>query len=102
MIPKSLRIKGHIYPIEHVDEAVLSEDHSADVSMRTNHIRILNRLAPSREVETLIHEALHAMLSGYDVDEEETLVVTLGEGLTAFIRDNPKFIRHALKVLGQP
>lgn len=101
MIPQTFRIKGHIYPITHVSSADLSDDHSADVCTRLNRIRILEGLAPSREVETLIHEALHAMLAGYDVDGEETLVVTLGEALTSFIKDNPAFITHAVETLGQ-
>ena len=101
MLPKRLRIKGHVYTLEEVPDRHLP-DRMADCDNEANHIRISKGAAESRQVELVLHESIHAMLAGYDVSGEEIVAVTLGECLTAFIKDNPSFIRHALKVLGQP
>lgn len=103
MIPQTLRIRGHVYLIEQVDRRVLGDDRTAEVDNETNTISIVEGVAPSREIECLLHESLHAMLCGYCYDSkvEEDIIVTLGEALTEFIKDNPSFIRHALEVLGQ-
>lgn len=100
MLPKTLRIKGHVYTLEETADRHLP-DRMGDCDNGTNHIRICKGSADSRKVELVLHEAIHAMLAGYDTTGEENVAVTLGECFTAFIKDNPGFIRHALKVLGQ-
>ncbi len=100
MVPKSLKIRGHTYRVSQVNARTL-EGASADVDSEANRIRLYKRLTASRKIECLLHEVLHALLEGYTLEEdvEEDVVVTLGEGLTSFIQDNPAFIRHALAVL---
>jgi hypothetical protein len=39
------------------------------------------------------------MLASHEFEDEEEIVGLLGDALTQFIKDNPAFIRHALKVL---
>lgn len=104
MIPQTLRVRGHVYEIQQVDPEELSgvcSGCSAFVDNNYNIIRISRRTSPSRKVELVFHEVLHAMISGYDIDDavEEIIVMTLGEALTEFIKANPSFIRHALKTL---
>lgn len=101
MIPRTLKIRGHTYLIQQVGRKELGTGFTATVDNETNIIQVFKRASSSRKVECLIHEALHAMLCGYEYEKEEDIVVTLGEALTEFIRANPAFIRHALKVLGQ-
>ncbi len=101
MIPHTLKIRGHTYRINQVGRKKLGVEVTATVDNEVNTIQLYKRASPSRKVECLIHETLHAMLAGYGYGDEEEIVVTLGEALTEFIRANPSFIRHALKVLGQ-
>jgi hypothetical protein len=70
-----------------------SSDHIGNV------ITVHDRAAPSRTVEILLHEAIHAMLTGHDYDQEEHIIVHLGESLASFLQDNPEFIRKAVDVL---
>jgi hypothetical protein len=101
VIPQTLKIKGHTYKVNQVGRKELGTGFTATVDNEANIIQLFKRSSPSRKVECLIHEALHAMLAGYGYEHEEDIVVTLGEALTEFIKANPSFIRHALKVLGQ-
>ena len=101
MIPRTLKIRGHTYLIKQGGRKTLGTGITATVDNEANIIQLFRGASPSRKVECLIHEALHAMLCGYGYEKEEDIVVTLGEALTEFLRANPSFIRHALKVLGQ-
>jgi len=101
VIPHTLKIRGHTYLVQQVGRKALGAGFTATVDNEINIIQLYKRASPSRKVECLIHEALHAMLTGYGYEQEEDIVVTLGEALTEFIKANPSFIRHALKVLQQ-
>lgn len=97
MLPRKVKIKGHTYPVRQVGARELGPDTFAKLTH--DHIDIWKRAVPSRKIECLIHEVLHAMLCGHSIENEETIVTLLSEDLTQFIRDNPAFIRHALKTL---
>ncbi len=100
MIPRTLKIRGHVYKVKQVDAKNLGDD-IADVDYEKCILRLYKRALPSRKVELILHEAVHVILAGYEVENEEALVTILGEGITGLIRDNPGFIKHALKTLGQ-
>jgi hypothetical protein len=97
MLPRKVQIKGHTYPVRHVGARKLGPDTFARLTH--DHIDIWKKATPVRKIECLIHEALHAMLTGHNFKDEETILTLLSEDLTQFIRDNPAFIRHALKTL---
>jgi len=101
MVPRNLRIKGHIFTVRQVPKAGLPLDCEAYVESDKNLIRLYKRLPASRKIECLFHESIHAMLSGHRIEEEELICSLLGEYLVEFVRDNPDFIRHCLKTLEQ-
>lgn len=98
MTPRTLKIRGHVYKVQQVNQKVLG-DYMADVDNDLNVIRIYNKASQPQKVELLLHETLHAMLSGCNLDREEEIVSILGEALTSFLWDNPAFIKHALATL---
>ncbi len=100
-IPSKLVIQGQTYIVSTATEHELGVTTWADVEHCTNQIRIIDKAAPSRHIELLLHESLHAMLTFLRLDNEEAIVEDLGRNLTAFLRDNPKFIKDALAVLSQ-
>jgi len=99
-LPKTARIGAHTYTVSTVPRNKLGTDEElGGMDPSTNTIRVADNTAPTREIETFIHECLHAMLTGHDFQDEEAIVVILGEGLTSFLADNPSFIRSALHTL---
>lgn len=58
-----------------------------------------------KAVDTLLHEALHAIFWAYNVDDsdkEERTVATLSTGLTALYRDNPWLLEWIGRSLSEP
>ena len=101
MIPRTLKIRGHVFQIRQVPQKAMGKDVSAMCDSNRNIIWLYRKAVASRKVELIIHEAIHALLDGHDFEDEEAIAVILGEGLTEFIKANPGFIRHALKTLSR-
>lgn len=101
MIPRKVRIKGHMFTVKQVLKSKLPSDCQGCVDPDKNIIHINKSLPASRKVEVVLHECIHAMLSGHNIVQEEQVCEALGEYLTEFIKDNPAFIRHCLKTLEQ-
>lgn len=99
MLPRSVKIGHCNYKIKMVPKKDLGKDELGEVDDSQNTIKVLSRMARSRKVEVLLHECIHAMLSGHDFKDEENIVVILGKGLSQFLADNPFFIVEALKIL---
>ena len=99
MIPRKVRIKGHMFTVKQVPKSGLPSDCKGYVELDKNFICIYQRLPASRKIEVILHECIHAMLTGHKIVQEEQVCEALGEYLTEFIRDNPDFIRHCLKTL---
>lgn len=99
MIPRSVKVHGHIYEVKLVTAKALGDDHMADIDHDSQVIRILRKASEAQKVELLIHEVLHAMLVGHDTGDEEQLASHLGEEFTAFLWNNSAFISHALLIL---
>jgi hypothetical protein len=77
---------------EHLDGLV------GECRLELNEIAIRPNLHPSVELETLIHEALHAIfhLNGlaqqWGEQVEEQVILRSSPLIFAFMRDNPKFL----------
>ncbi len=99
MLPRSVKIGAHTYKIKTGTRKDLGSDTSGDIDNERNVIRVIRHATRSRKIEILIHECLHAMLTGHDFSKEEEIVVILGEAVTQFLADNPRFIREAVKIL---
>lgn len=92
-IPESVRIMGRTYDIvvHEVDPFDASKLGTFDAQrMRIN---ILDGQEPIEEVDTVLHEILHALcyLLVLDLgDQEEAVVCRLSTGLVAVLQDNPE------------
>ncbi len=99
MLPRSVKIGAHTYKIKMSTRKELGPETSGDIDNERNIIRVIRYATRSRKVEIVIHECLHAMITGHNSLGEEDIVVILGEALTQFLADNPYFIAEAVKVL---
>ena len=99
MVPKVLKIRGHIYTIRQVKGTSVSPDRLAEIDFDHNVISIPQDVSPALRIELLLHEVSHAMIQELNLDNDEEVAIALGEALTAFLWDNPAFIRDALKKL---
>jgi hypothetical protein len=96
-IPPAVKIGPHLYLVQELPQTDLSSDTlSARLDPGSQLISITGAATESLKCELLIHEAIHALLIGHSLsDEDEELVCTLlGPGLLAFIRDNWGFITY--------
>ena len=100
MLPRTLKVRGHIYKVQQVDgRALQGGECLADIDHDRNVIRIYKRASPVVKIELLLHEVAHAILAEHNLKNDEEVTTALGEALTAFLWDNPAFIRHALEKL---
>lgn len=96
-LPPAVKIGPHLYLVQEVPENDLSSTSmSARVDPDAQLISITGSTTESAKCEHLIHETLHALLNGFDLDEdkEELVCTILGSGLLSFIRDNWGFIQY--------
>jgi hypothetical protein len=99
MIPRSLKIGAHDYKIRTALKKDMPPEESGNCDSEKNVITILRHAPRSRKIELILHESLHAMLAGHDFQDEEPIIVILGEALTQFLANNPHFITEAMSVL---
>ncbi len=101
MLPKTIKIGAHTYRIKLVPD-ILGGGTVGYHDPATSTIQIREDLPPSRLIESLIHESLHALVLGHEFKDEETIVTLLGEGLTALIKNNPELFVAAIRELSDP
>ncbi len=100
MIPRSVKIGGHIFKISAVSK--LPGDTVGECDDTANTIKVLRTAARSRKAEIILHECLHALLAGTDFYEEEEILVILSEGLAQMLKDNPHFFATIMTELSSP
>ncbi len=101
MIPRSVKIGGHIFKISTVSKK-FSDGSVGECDDSANTIKVLRTAARSRKAEIILHECLHALLAGTDFDQEEEIVNILGEGLAQMLKDNPRFFVTIMAELSTP
>lgn len=93
MIPiRKLKVGAYTYPVRFLK--TLSLPNVAGLHYEGGHIEVSSALSPIDQVDTLIHEAFHAILYAQGRPSggprEELYVRALATGLVQLIRDNPK------------
>lgn len=101
ILPKSIRIGAHDYQIEELEEVPNQDGEELLGCLLPGALLIIieSGLPNSRKAEVLIHECLHAMLSGTNQENEELMVGVLGEALCSFFKHNPTLVRTLLTAL---
>lgn len=91
MLPRTVRISGHLFTVREVPGSQLEE--YGNCRVRTCTIQINEDLADSMKHLTLLHEVCHAIVafSGLELGEsqEESVVEAMSSGLFAVLRANP-------------
>lgn len=103
--PKNLKVGPHTYTIRTGPKAELDVTLTARCELygATDHkslaIFVSDRQAASQARDTLLHEALHAILDVTGIshecegDEEERLIRRLSPALLQLLRDNPVLVQ---------
>jgi hypothetical protein len=93
--PKVLRVMGRDYVVTFEKEATFKSPAAGLCDNQKMTITILDDQHPTEELDTLIHELLHAiwyqMSMGEHNPEEEVIVRKTAGGLTQVILDNKQF-----------
>jgi hypothetical protein len=97
---KKTRVGSGFYDVEYVDELIgdRGDALSGRIWQAQHLIRILNTESYQNQLQTLLHENLHAMCWEYvvKVEEDEEIIAPLANAFFAFVIDNPKFIQRIL------
>lgn len=101
-LPSKIKIWSHDFSLAK-KEHVLDGEAIGAINCTRQEIFLRDNLKPSQEVETLIHELMHA-INYYtnvipDKQEEEKIVDTLTAGLTSILKDNVKLIDYIKETL---
>lgn len=93
--PKMLRVMGRDYKIVFEKEATFKSSAAGLCDNQKMIITILDDQHTAEEIDTVIHELLHAiwhhMSMGEHPPEEEVLVRKMAGGLTQVLLDNKQF-----------
>ena len=96
--PSTLRVMGRDYTVTFEKEATFKSAAAGLCDNQKMTITIMEDQHPVEELDTVIHELLHAiwyhMSMGEHPPEEEVLVRKTAGGLTQVLLDNPIFIRY--------
>lgn len=93
-----MRVIGKTYTIDYCPTEDM-EDALGICTMAEQHIAIDENQTPAEELDTFIHETLHALVRGMrigfpTVEAEEAVVDRFGAGLAAIFTDNPEVLRY--------
>jgi len=101
VLPKELKIAAYDYAVKHV-KIPESDGCVGDFCSDTSTIRVTTGLRRKRAVETLLHEAMHAIWYSYTIsnkDKEERTISVMSTAIAALLRDNPSFAKLLVEEL---
>lgn len=96
--PQSIRIFGKPFGLIYAPNTLMSDAVGLCRSI-DNKIVIQDDLTPAEELDTVVHELLHAVahvmcIPFGSVEQEEAAVRALGTGLCGVILDNPAVLKY--------
>jgi hypothetical protein len=86
----SLRILGKVWAVRWAESGPIPHAHYGQVDYRAQEIVISQAQHPDQQLDTLLHEALHALDQTLRLELSEGQVHALAGGLVALLRDNPE------------
>ena len=97
----NIKIGGTTFSIKHVPDLQSPEDNSSlngRITWADCLIQIREGLSKQKVNQVLVHEAMHGILNDYCIeDENEGVVVKIGNGVYSFIVNNADFIKELIK-----
>lgn len=92
-LPETLRIFGKRYAIQRVVDP-FKQGQYGECDDQACTIRIATDAHPDQELDTLVHELIHAVDFAMRLNLSERQVHALGAGLSGVLCDNPKLVRY--------
>lgn len=104
--PKVIRVMGKDYALKFVGTSPIAHENLGQCDHKKMLICIEEDQVPVEELDTVIHEILHAiwyqMSIGEGPMEEEPIVRRTANGLLQVILDNPSMLKYATAVKNLP
>ena len=95
MFPSELKIGPHVWILQEVPNGVLHQSGHLGLSTADSLVIAVDaNLPPTKKLEVLLHEVLHACCEGTMLgeDDEESLVRIIAPALLGVIRENPDLV----------
>ena len=94
----NLKIGGRIFKVSIVDDLRKENGERVNGTLHadSHDISVASDISPRKQQETTIHEALHAIIEYFAVQDNEIVTTQVAHGIHAFIVDNPDFIRKII------
>lgn len=104
--PKVIKVMGKNYHIKFVATSPIAHENLGQCDHKKMLICIEEDQVPVEELDTVIHEVLHAiwyqMSIGEGPMEEEPIVRRTANGLLQVILDNPEMLKYAAAIKNLP
>ena len=90
-----LKIGGRIYKVSIVDDLRQDDGKRCNGTLHgdSHDISVASDISIIKQQETTIHEALHAIINYFCIEDNETVTSQVANGIYALIVDNPEFIK---------
>ena len=99
MLPTSLSIVGREVPVQVVDEL---PNQLGEFSYEEYSIKIKSGQHPLAEMDTLLHECIHAIDDCFQLNMSERQVYCLAVGVLALLRDNRNMLACLTEAIENP
>jgi hypothetical protein len=104
--PKVVRVMGRDYHMKYVKTSAIAHENLGQCDHKKMTIAITEDQVPVEELDTIIHEILHAiwyqMSIGEGPMEEEPIVRRSANGILQVILDNPGLLKYAASIQNLP
>lgn len=104
--PKIIKVMGKDYGLKFIDVSPIEHANLGQCDHKKMLICIQEEQVPVEELDTVIHEILHAiwyqMSIGEGPMEEEPIVRRTANGLLQVILDNPSLLKYASAIKNLP
>jgi hypothetical protein len=104
--PKSIRVMGKVYQIKFIPTSPIDHENLGQCDHRKMLITIEDDQVPVEELDTVIHEILHAiwyqMSIGEGPMEEEPLVRRMANGFIQVFLDNQNLLKYVAAIKNVP
>lgn len=94
MLPKTIKILGHRYPVKKRLRLVEKHATTGRLNTRSNQIEYDARMPESAQQEVILHECIEALNSRLGWELPHSTIAALGETLNQVLADNDLGYRH--------
>ena len=91
----NIKIGGRIFKVSIVDDLRQEDGKRCNGTLHadSHDISVASDISEFKQQEVIIHEALHAIISYFCIEDNEIVTSQVAHGIHALIVDNPDFIK---------